>query len=109
MTLGQLSFEGKEITGVEVDVPGLGVVNVGELGLDEVPQEGDRLQVNLELVLGRPSIGSKKPDAHTGFATTPAIRSHKAFIVGNTVKVTGFLKASDVEALWQREHGAETA
>lgn len=109
MTVGQMSFEGREITAIEVDVPGMGKVNIGELGLDEVPQEGDRIKVELEMVFGGPKIGSKKPDAHSGFTTGSTVRAHAAYIVGNTVKITGFLRASQVEELWQREHGAETA
>lgn len=109
MTIGQLNFEGKEITAVKLDIPGLGEQDMGELGLTEVPLEGDRIRVELEMVFGAPTNGSKKPDSFTGFTATPAIRAQKAFIVGNSVQIKGFLKAADVENLWQDSHGAASA
>jgi hypothetical protein len=105
---GQLSFEGREVTGDGISLPGIGNGLGYDLppGEEAAPEHGDRVRVLVEYVIE----DVRFPEKHNseGVAVAPLKRLAVArTIVPETVTITGILRREQIQQAWERDHGAQ--
>jgi hypothetical protein len=107
--VGQLDFEGREVSGVELSIPGISGTVQYEApdGVDKLLAQGDRIRVQLEYVIETVSF----PEKHNseGVATDKLKRLAVArTIVPETVQLLAVLRKAEIELAWSQAHGAQT-
>jgi len=101
----QISFEGHVIQAFEADVPGLGKMPLGELGLEKRPEEGDEIEVKMRLKVGHSVIGARY-DKADGTAKSQYQRTYTLVAIRPGFEVLAYVTKAELDAAWNTSHGA---
>jgi hypothetical protein len=100
-TPGQVSFDGREVSGVYLDLPGIGKV---EFPVDQELHSGDEIEVTFRLKVAEITHGSAYDRA--GVEKSTFRRTYKTTAIRTSVEITGHVSREQLDAAWRKDHGA---
>jgi hypothetical protein len=102
--VGQLDFEGNEVHGSKLIIPGLGETDwVTEPG-EEPPGPGDEVEIRYR---GKVVVGFPQTFDKTGTATSQLVRAMTLKPSWEGFEIVGIRRKADIDAMWLEQHGAQ--
>ncbi len=103
--VGQMTFGGREVSALKLDLPGMSVVDYTVPDGDEAQlRNGDRVRLTVEGVIDVVSGKEKHNADGVGIDSLKQI-AHVRFIVPECVSLDAVLRRGDIEAQWKEQVG----